>query len=92
MVALGHALTGLCLAVLLASPASAVEIAAFAGNNYGGSFEDSQTGDRYQLDQSSTQGVLLDIDDGPGKQLELFLAQQHTRVSIAALFIRSPAI
>ncbi|MGC2165543.1 MAG: hypothetical protein WA632_05970 [Gallionella sp.] len=78
-------------AVLFAAPVDAVEFAPVYGHHYGGSFEDASNGDRFQVGDSPAYGILLDIDDAPGKQLELFLSHQHTHLSTTVgLFASGP--
>ncbi len=90
MVNTGRALsTLLAVSVLFSAPVPAVEIAPFYGHSYGGSFEDTTNGDRFQVGDSPSYGILLDIDDMPGKQLELFASRQHTHLSTAGLFTSS---
>lgn len=78
------------VSALFAAPVDAIEIGPFYGHHYGGSFEDATNGDRFQVGDSPAYGILLDIDDAPGKQLELFASRQQTNLSTIALFTSVP--
>jgi hypothetical protein len=68
----------------------ALEIAPFSGHTYGGEFEDSVTGDRYRISDSASYGILINIEDVPGEQLEFFASRQHTNLSSIGLFTARP--
>jgi hypothetical protein len=76
--------------MLQPATALAMEIAPFSAHAYGGEFEDSVTGDRYRISDSASYGVLINFDDVPGKQFELFASRQHTNLSAIGLFTALP--
>jgi hypothetical protein len=87
-------IAAIVLALFLVSAVSftaqAVEIAPFAGQRYGGSFEDANTLARLELGDAAAYGLLLDFDSEPDKQIEVFLSHQNTRLSTAGLFTGNP--
>ncbi len=69
------------LALSLAGPAQAFEVAPFIGQSYGGSFVDANTGDRFEVADSNAYGLILDFDTEPDKQIEILLSRQNSYLS-----------
>ena len=69
------------LALSLARPAQAFEVAPFIGQNFGGSFVDANTGDSFEVADSNAFGLILDFDTEPDKQIEILLSRQNSYLS-----------
>jgi hypothetical protein len=69
------------LALSLAGPAQAVEVAPFIGQSFGGSFVDANTGDSFKVADSNAYGLILDFDTEPDKQIEILLSRQNSYLS-----------
>ena len=77
------ALRPLLIALALSLPAmvQAVEITPFAGQRYGGSFTDANTGATFQVADAKAFGLVFDFDTEPDKQIEILLSRQNTYLS-----------
>ncbi len=74
-----------------ATPAVAgVEVTPFAGLRFGGSFEDTNTGNQISLDESGSYGLVVDVDLEPDKQIEIYLSRQSTTLSADGTFTGNP--
>lgn len=95
----------LALASMMAignGPASALEISAFSGYRTGGDFEDDTTGTDLDLSDSSSYGVVINLDQPENvqrernpnryteKQYELFYSHQETEADTDPTFVVSP--
>jgi opacity protein-like surface antigen len=74
-----------CAAVGLATAARAqdlktVEFTPFLGYSFSGGFEDADTGEDYDIDDSACYGGMLDIRLTESTQLEFFLGRQETEL------------
>jgi hypothetical protein len=69
------------LALSLAVPAQALEVAPFIGQSFGGSFVDANTGDSFEVADSNAYGLILDFDTEPDKQIEILLSRQNSYLS-----------
>ena len=79
------------LALSLAGPAQAFEIAPFFGQNFGGSFVDANTGDSFEVADANAFGVIFDFDTEPDKQIEILLSRQNSYLSTSdPLFTPNP--
>jgi hypothetical protein len=74
----------------LSLPVQAVEVMPFAGQRYGGSFEDTNAATSYAVADASAFGVVLDFDLEPDKQIEILLSRQNTSVSTSGMFTSTP--
>jgi hypothetical protein len=86
-------LISLAFAILtMYPPASvqAVEITPFAGQRYGGSFEDATGATNFTVADGASFGVMIDFDLEPDKQIEFYLSRQNTHMSTAGTFTGSP--
>ncbi len=86
---------GACLA--LAMPAGAqenfdFELTPFAAYRIGGDFEDDETGEEFDLDDSEAFGLIFNIRAKPQGQWEILYAQQSTEVDTAGTFVASESI
>ena len=88
----GIVLLGCCVGALAAvRPAVAgVEITAFSGLRFGGSFEDANTGAGMSLEDSGSYGLVLDFDIEPDRQIEIYLSRQSTTLSADGPFTGNP--
>ena len=74
------------LAVLLFLPAltsaqeSGVEITPFAGYRFGGTFESTDTSVNYEMEDSSSFGLILNLRHKSNTQWEIFYSQQSSEV------------
>ena len=76
-----------CLCVCSAPlHAGGPEIAPFLGFQFGGEFEDSATGQRYDIGSSSAAEALFTIDLSDINQLEFYFSRQETEVEGGGLF------
>ena len=77
------ALRPLLIALALSLPAmvQAVEVTPFAGQRYGGSFVDANTGATFQVADANAFGLVFDFDTEPDKQIEVLLSRQNTYLS-----------
>jgi opacity protein-like surface antigen len=80
------------LVLSLAAPVRAQELAPFTGHRYGGSFEDINTGSKFEVADATSYGLLFDFDIAlePDKQIEVFLSRQDTHLSTGGLFTGDP--
>lgn len=78
------------LALSLAAPAHAVEIAPFTGHRYGGSFVDSNTAADFEVADAAAFGLMFDFDLEPDKQIEILLSHQNTYLSTTGTFTGNP--
>jgi hypothetical protein len=79
------------LALSLAGPARAFEVAPFFGQNFGGSFVDANTGDSFDVADSNAFGLIFDFDTEPDKQIEILLSRQNSYLSTGdPLFTPNP--
>jgi hypothetical protein len=69
------------LALSLPAMVQAVEITPFAGQRYGGSFVDANTGATFQVADANAFGLVFDFDTEPDKQIEILLSRQNTYLS-----------
>ena len=69
------------LALSLAEPAQALEVAPFIGQSFGGGFVDANTGDSFAVADSNAYGLILDFDTEPDKQIEILLSRQNSYLS-----------
>lgn len=77
----------MCLVAALPGPCLArVEVTPFYGYQFGGGFEDSETGQRYDLDGGPCAGAQLDVDLSDMTQLEFYYSHQETELESAGLF------
>jgi hypothetical protein len=63
-----------------------VEVTPFYGYQFGGGFEDAETGQRYDLDSGSCAGAQLDVDLSDMTQLEFYYSHQETELESGGLF------
>ncbi len=90
-------LLALAACLLLATPALAqeqfdFELTPFAAYRIGGDFEDDETGEEFDLDDSEAFGLLLNIRAKTQGQWELLYAKQSTEVDTAGTFVVSDSI
>lgn len=78
------------LVPVVAPDAHAVEVAPFVGHRYGGSFEDANTLSGFELADATSFGLLLDFDQEPDKQIEVFLSRQDTQLTTSGTFTGNP--
>ena len=83
--------------LLLAAPAGAqdtldFELTPFAAYRIGGDFEDSETGEEFDLDDSEAFGLILNIRAKPQGQWEILYAQQSTEVDTAGTLVATESI
>ncbi len=76
------ALPGLCLA--------RVEVTPFYGYQFGGDFEDAETGRSYDLDSGPCAGAQLNLDLSDITQLEFYYSHQETELESGGLFPSDP--
>ena len=67
-----------------------VEITPFAAYRLGGQFDDSDSDAEFELRDSDTQGIILNIRANPTGQWELLYARQDTKVNTQGLFVSEP--
>jgi hypothetical protein len=83
-----------CLLAILVmspiSPARATEIAPFAGQRFGGSFVDANTGTTFEFADDAAFGVILDFYSKPREQIEVYLSRQDTRLTTGGTFTGDP--
>jgi hypothetical protein len=65
----------------VSSAEQTVEVAPFAGQRYGGSFVDANTGANFQVADANVFGLVADFDLEPDKQIEVLLSRQNTNLS-----------
>ena len=84
----GTTLTAACLVVCWAAQASAgrVEITPFAGYTFGGKFEERDTGEEFNITDTSSFGGIVNIDLSDITQLEFFYSRQETELTSGGLF------
>lgn len=78
IVCLVAGLPSLCLA--------RVEVTPFYGYQFGGGFEDAETGRRYDLASGACAGAQLDVDLSDMTQLEFYYSHQETELESEGLF------
>lgn len=81
------------LAMLLMSPispAQATEIAPFAGQRFGGSFVDANTGTTFEMADDAAYGLILDFYSKPKEQIEVYLSRQDTHLTTGGTFTGDP--
>lgn len=71
-------------------PAQATEIAPFAGQRFGGSFVDANTGTTFEMADDAAFGVILDFYSRPKEQIEVYLSRQDTRLTTGGTFTGDP--
>jgi hypothetical protein len=87
-----------CLAMLVCPAAYAqqedfvFELTPFAGATTGGDFEDMATGAELSLGDSSSFGLILNIDESANTQWELLYSRQATEADTTGLPIAGPPI
>jgi len=72
------------------SYAETFEVAPFSGHRYGGSFEDSNTNAKLEVEDATAFGLILDFDYEPDSQIEVYLSRQNTSMSTAGTFTGNP--
>lgn len=72
------------------SAAQMVEVTPFAGQRYGGSFEDTNTASKFEVGDAKSFGLLLDFDSEPDKQIEVLLSRQDTHLATTGPFTGNP--
>ncbi len=87
----------LAACLLLAVPAGAqedldFELTPFAAYRIGGDFEDDETGEEFDLDDSDAFGLILNIRAKNQGQWEILYAKQSTEVDTAGTFVASESI
>lgn len=70
--------------------AQMIEVTPFTGHRYGGSFEDANTGAKFEVGDAATYGLVLDFDSEPSKQIEVFLSRQSTQLTTSGTFTGNP--
>jgi hypothetical protein len=87
-------LLAICLAV--ASPqsshAATVEITPFYGYRFSGDFEDAETGDRFDFDDASCTGGMLDIALSEMTQFEFYYSHQDTELRFDSGLLRGESV
>lgn len=83
--------------LLLAAPVSGqenldFELTPFAAYRIDGEFEDDETGEEFDLDDSEAFGLILNIRAKPQGQWEILYARQSTEVDTAGTFVNSESI
>lgn len=68
------------------------ELTPFAAYRIGGDFEEAETGEEFDLDDSGAFGLILNIRAKPQGQWEILYAQQSTEVDTAGTFIATESI
>jgi hypothetical protein len=68
------------------------ELAPFAGYRVGGQFEEEDGDGEFELNESSTQGIILNIRASADTQWEVGYARQDTEIDTQALFASEPGI
>ena len=63
------------------STAEGFQITPFMGYRVGGGFEDAGTGERLDLSEEETYGIIIGKDISPGKQYEFFYSYQPSRLT-----------
>lgn len=87
---------GVLLTVLLAGPALAedkpprFEITPFAGYRLGGTFEDDETGDELELEDSGSFGISLNMQAEANTQYELTYSHQSTDIDVGDVLPGAP--
>jgi hypothetical protein len=84
--------------VSYASPAAAqeqqlkFELTPFAAYRFGGSFDDDDTGDEFDLEDSNALGVIFNILANPNGQYEILYARQDTEVDTEGTAANQPFV
>lgn len=68
------------------------ELTPFAGYRLGGSFDEKDGDSRVELNDSSAQGIMLNIKANPNGQYELLYARQSTDADTEGFFVGDPTI
>lgn len=75
-----------CLALLTSTSALAeqygVEITPFGGYQFGGDFDDIETGADLELDETSAYGLMVDVDLDWERQVEVYFSRQETELQV----------
>jgi hypothetical protein len=85
-------------ALMLIFPVSAqaeeakVEITAFGAYRFGGTFEDDQSDASYELEDSPSFGLILNIRDKDPTQWEIFYSQQQTEAVFTGAGANNPEV
>jgi len=64
----------------------------FLGFQFGGNFEDSATGQRYDIDSGSAAGAMLSFDLSDISQLEFYFSRQQTELQPDGLLATEPTV
>ena len=64
-----------------------VEVVPMVGYRSSGSFEDPDTGESIDLDESSSYGIILNVDHDANTQWEFMLSHQATELQTGSLFV-----
>lgn len=77
-----------CLSLFtLTTPARADEVSLFAGQRFGGNFEDAVSGERFRSSDGAAYAALMDFDLDHDRQVELYLSRQDTHLATGTTFI-----
>jgi len=77
----------LCLTAWLPHPcAGQIEVTPFYGYQFGGTFENAETGQEYDLGSGPCAGAQLDISLSEVTQLEFYFSRQETELEAEGLF------
>ena len=68
------------------------EITAFGAYRFGGTFEDEQSDASYELDDSPSFGLILNIRDKDATQWEIFYSQQRTDAEFSGTSANDPQV
>jgi len=68
------------------------ELAPFAGYRVGGQFEEEGGDGEFELNESSAQGIILNIRAEPNTQWEVLYARQDTDMDTQSLFVSDPIL
>jgi len=84
----------LALLCLLAAPAKAQqwELAPFVGWRFGGDFDDSETGDDYDIDDSTSYGMIVSWTQDYQRQIEVLYSFQATEIDSGGRFVGDPVL
>lgn len=86
------------IGVILAAPATAqeplprYELTPMIGYRIGGDFEDDETGEEFDLDDSNALGITLNIYAKPEGQWEILYARQSTEVDTEGTIVGIPSV
>ncbi len=68
------------------------ELAPFASYRVGGQFEEEGGNGEFELNESSAQGIILNIRADPNTQWEVLYAHQDTELNTQSLFVSDPIL